>query len=150
MTRLAITAFVTGLSDQEKTKARREAGSFVTVKSGPAIKGGSEIGWNGHLIVHAAGVLIDPSFDQALDAIAQQGHRIDATPLIGVFPAEVLPDEFRVELAAVLDDETRILVEYVRIADESFQLAPAWETDHLEPAIAQIIDSMEKLLERAA
>ena len=85
-------AFVTGLSDQEKTKARREAGSFVTVKSGPAIKGGSEIGWNGHLIVHAAGVLIDPSFDQALDAIAQQGHRIDATPLIGVFPAEVLPD----------------------------------------------------------
>ena len=50
----------------------------------------------------------------------------------------------------MLDDETRILVEYVRIADESFQLAPAWETDHLEPAIAQIIDSMEKLLERAA
>lgn len=145
-------AFVSGLSPEEKRTAKRDAGEFVELQPGPEIRGGGS-GWDGHVIVDAGGCLVDPSFDQALDAIAQQGRvQIDASPRVAVFPLDgrELPDYFEARFTGVLDDGTQIHIEYVRTADESFQLAPAWETDHLEPAIAEIIGRMEKLLERAA
>jgi hypothetical protein len=145
-------AFVSGLTSEQKLKARATAGTFIELEPGPEIRNVGGGSWNGHVIVHAGGCLLDPSFDQALDAIAQGGAQIDASPRVAVFAldGEPVPDYFEARFTAWLDDETEIYVEYASIEDDSFKRAPAWETDHLQPAIEEIISSMEKLLERAA
>ena len=116
-------AFVTGITPEEQAKARRSARKYIELATGP---GG---GWNGHVIVKAAGFVIDPSFDQALDAFAEAGCRIDNAPRIAVFPLNgvKLPEDFRATFTAMLDDDTKITAQYDALFDSTFADQPAWE-----------------------
>jgi hypothetical protein len=135
--------FVAGISPEEQASARRSARKYIELATGP---GG---GWNGHVIVKAPGFVIDPSFDQALDAFAEAGCRIDDAPRIAVFPLQgvKLPEDFCATFTATLDDDTKITAQYDALFDTTFADQPAWETEHIQPAIRAIISKMKKVLE---
>ena len=135
-------AFVTGITPEEQAIARRSPKKYIELATGP---GG---GWNGHVIVKAGGFVIDPSFDQALDAFAEAGCRIDDAPRIAVFPLNgvKLPEDFCATFTAVLDDDTKITAQYDALFDATFADQPAWETDHIQPAIHAIISKMKEAL----
>ena len=135
-------AFVTGITPEEQANARRSAGKYIELATGA---GG---GWNGHVIVKAPGFVIDPSFDQALDAFAEAGCRIDDAPRIAVFPLRgvKLPEDFCATFTAVLDDDTKITAQYDALFDTTFADQPAWETDQIQPAIRAIVAKMKKVL----
>ena len=140
--------FMSGVTAEDRAEIAGASGSrFVLLAPGPQISGGG-IGWNGHVIVKTREFLIDPSFDQALDAIAGAGHAIAAAPLIAVFPlgGKSLPKTFHAGFTALLDDDTKIISEYDHLPDDSFLRAPAWELDHLQPAIEQILAAMKGIL----
>jgi hypothetical protein len=136
-------AFVSGLTSQQQAEVSTHAERFVALPLGPDIGGGGR-GWNGHVILKAGDALVDPSFDQALDALAGNGAPIESAPRVAVFPLNGLqiPQDFHVRFTAILDDNTEIVAEYDALHDESFRDAPAWETDHLEPAIEEIVTAM--------
>lgn len=141
-------AFVVGLNAEEQADARRKAESFVEVEQGPVIRGGGKgTGWNGHVILRGDGFLLDPSFDQALHALAQRGAAIESKPMIVVFPTgpDPLPEEFNAKMGARLDDGTEVTIDYATTGDDSYMQTPAWETDHLEPVIAEVITTMQRL-----
>jgi hypothetical protein len=135
-------AFVAGITPEEQAIARRSPKKYIELATGP---GG---GWNGHVIVKAAGFVIDPSFDQALDAFAEAGCRIDDAPRIAVFPLNgvKLQEDFCATFTAVLNDDTKITAQYDALFDTTFADQPAWETDHIQPAIHAIVAKMKGIL----
>ena len=139
-------AYVVGLTKENEQRAREAAGSWTEL---PYIEDRGRrcavAGWNGHVIVVAADCLIDPSFDDALDAIARAGHRVQTDPEMMIIPLSGCPFEPGAGANCIAmpdDDETRIEVDYQANSDESFRLTPAWETDHIEPAIRLIVRMM--------
>ena len=138
-------AFVAGITPEEQAIARRSPKKYIELATGP---GG---GWNGHVIVKAGGFVIDPSFDQALDAFAEAGCRIDDAPRIAVFPLNgvKLPEDFCATFTAVLDDDTKITAQYDALFDTTFADQPAWEADHIQPAIHAIVAKMNGILNGA-
>lgn len=135
-------AFVSGITPEEQAQARRSAGRYIELSTGP---GG---GWNGHVIVRAMDCVIDPSFDQALDAFAAAGCRIDHAPRIAVFPLNgvELPEDFCLTLTTQLDDDTMIKAQYDALFDVTFTELHAWEIDYLKPAIRSIVAKMKSIL----
>jgi hypothetical protein len=136
--------YLAGGSPAELDSLRNSAHKHVAL---PAGDGG---GWPGHLIVRCGNCLIDPSFDQALEALSGEAG-IWHGPLIGVFPfSSSLPKRFGVEARAELNDGTHIEVRYDSRLDRSYAAQPAWETDHLQWAILEILGKMKDALKEQA
>ena len=55
-----------------------------------------------------------------------------------MFPSGIgveLPADFCATFTAVLNDDTKIAAQYDALFDTTFADQPAWETDHIKPAI---------------
>jgi len=131
--------FVCGIDEETQARARQSAASYIALQ---------RTGWNGHLIVKAGRHVIDPSFDQVLDVFASQGIQIETRPAVFVIPVgdARLVKSFAIDFVALTDDGAKIDGQYFGIEDYSFQQTPAWETDHLEPAIREITSGMKREL----
>lgn len=128
------TAYQSGFTDEELKGAKSQS---------PA-PGHQHEGWNGHLVAIAEDgpvyYIIDPSFDQ----IAIPGIRIPPNILIFPGDAAVPPREMLAELKIETDDGDMLHVSYRPLGDSSYLTMPAWQTDHLQYAIATIVAAMEK------
>lgn len=102
----------------------------------------SRNGWEGHCIVIAGGYLIDPSFDQC--DMSDRGVAVPLYILVSPFASRIKPRSFQAELKLVTDSGVTLDVRYVPLSDWSFLGAPAWETDHIEPAIRMITEKMRR------
>ena len=101
--------------------------------------------WDGHLVAIAtvgeSRYLVDASFDQV--SMPEQGLQI--APFVFVAPLPdptLLTGTIGMILTLVSDTGQKISVRYSPIPNQTFRDAPAWETDHLQPAIATICKLM--------
>lgn len=111
-------------------------------------------GWNGHLILETRHFVIDPSFDQAIHAIAAHRAAFDSVPLVAVFPLErgehLPPGEFTITFRAVLEggggQETTIEAQYAALFDDGYKHETGWQRHELKPVIAAICLKMNEFL----
>ncbi len=96
--------------------------------------------WRGHLVAVAHRHLIDASFDQC----SMPDHGVPIPPFVFVVPLpdSIRPREIHAVLELVTDTGEKLKVQYFPLRDETFSEAPAWELDHLQPAIEMICRRM--------
>ena len=122
------TAYCAGLSQEELSGA-------------PAVHDSCLKGdWRGHLVALIGNdFLIDPSFDQASEALVQHGAKpLMSEPICLLFPLDGLPkDEFHATYQAVFDNEQPGKVQYITTDTQGWRDSPAWN----DPALS-IIESV--------
>jgi hypothetical protein len=106
------------------------------------IRPASKNAWNGHCIAIAGGHLIDASFDQC--DMADRGVHIPPYILTVRIGDKVRLNSFHAVLEMITDDGEALEVQYFPLNDWSFLQSPAWETDHLQPAIQLICARMSE------
>lgn len=106
-------------------------------------------GWPGHLIVGTENNwLIDPTFDTVFRGFRKLGYDSGYSNMILAVPAgkEVDPLGFAMTGEYVLNDGNTLEVTYLSSPNEDYRKAPAWETDHLQILIGQIIQGIVELV----
>jgi len=135
--------YFNGCTPEKRAEYQKQAARYETLPNDP---GG---GWNGHVVVEAADLLIDPSFDQALDVFATVDPTVASDPTIMVLPncgRLLAAGQHSVE-AVVLDDRERQLhIRYDPLDDGSFASTPAWELDYLLPTIRNVKIALQQAL----
>jgi hypothetical protein len=107
--------------------------------------------WEGHLVALAGGRwLIDPTLDQA-----SQPDRGFVIPTDGMFCLDVssrsVPArDMAVDVKAECSNGLKLRVQYWPLDDMTYLTAPAWELDHITPAIRGITRALRERLEAAA
>lgn len=130
--------YVSGFSGEERAAMEKNAATWQDLRSQTGH------GWNGHLIAVAGDEewIIDASFSQAANALATIGCVLGAGanptflfPLIGHFG-----EDFVLAVHGLTETDEEVRIRYFHNADDSYLLADAWGTDHIE----RIIDAIER------
>jgi hypothetical protein len=134
-------AFVAGFDKRVRKAMRAKATAWAK----RAARTGS--GWEGHLICIAGDRwLIDPTLDQA--SAPHLGFVIPPDDMLCFDVREQLQsvsiEHMATDLRIVTANGLDLHIQYFPLADRSFYETPAWELDHIGPAIRAITREMEK------
>jgi hypothetical protein len=122
-------AYVSMPHDDEWEKAMRNH-SVLDERTG---------GWQGHLVAIVEGRWwIDPTWCAAAVSmgIASEWEVLE-------FEFDVEAEALAAEMVLTLDGGPTLSVKYMPLDDHDYESAPAWELDHLEPAIGLILRRMK-------
>jgi hypothetical protein len=102
-------------------------------------------GWNGHLIVIAAGrYIIDPSFDQALIAMGlppESGMLLVESDDSAMQAGGLL----KIDLNVVMDCRAELRVQYIPLADDGYLTTEAWTDEGLPFLATDIAARIEEI-----